>query len=396
MPNRQVRAKASQFRGLNNARDPRRLQTDWLTTGKNVDVQDDGTICRRPGASLVEAGTFRAAYVTYDDSHMYVASAGQLYSFAGGGLTSISSDLTPAYPVRFSEINGRVYVLNGPVKRVVQGLEIRPWGLPVPTPPSVDPRGGALPAGDYEFAVSFRAPDGRESGLSARTRATLSEPGSWRLAVPQEAGLETLVYMATAGDSVLYRVGTTTQPTVDVGTSALDLGVTATTEYRVPPPDGEVLAFSGGRALVGAYHPDLAMSVIWRSDPLSYELFTLDEGFLAVPGQLRMLFPVTGGLVIGTNREIMFFDGEELRTVLNYGVPHGVQGYADDEGMTMFWSLRGLVVVGPEGFQNLMDRVYSPEKTMSANAAIVQQNGYRKFIALTRQRGAPYNAWRNN
>lgn len=398
MPNRDVRAKASAFQGLNNVRDPRTMGPSWLRVADNVDITDTQHIVRRPGHTRVAEGTFRAAFVTQDETSAFVASPTTLYLLNPDYTLEPVAELDPAAPVRFLEVNHRVYVLNGYRHLVLEGARTRPWGLPVPQLGAVERHPGTMmPAGEYSFAVSHVAEDGRESGLSQPVVATADGPTAWRVFLPQEPGLRTALYMSSGQDSVLYRVTVTQQPVLDLSWDSIDSSISPTTTGCSPPPPGGVLAFHQGRVLIGDSFPEQRMSLIWQSDPLSYELFQLDRGYIPVPGEVRMLHGTPLGLLIGTDREVLLWTPqEEMTTLFSYGVPPGSAIREADDGALYFWTDRGLCTVGEEGFQNIMDRVYSPEKAVSASLAVMELGGYRKVLALLQQTGAPYNAWRKD
>ncbi len=395
--NNQVRAQASQFQGLNNVRDPRRLKLSWLTTATNVDIDDDGYIVRRHGRTRVHSGTYRNAYAPYDGTYIYLASDTKLYMMGSNeGLEELSVSLDPSAPVRFAEVNREVYILNGANHWVGRGSAIREWGQPVPSQPVVTARPGNAPAGEYQFAVSYIAPDGRESGLSTRVQAQASDSVQWRIEVPQHSGYRTAVYMTPADDSVLYRIATTDGLLVDTEALGIDMSVPAKTEFRYPPPPGSLLEFMRGRMLVGDYYPEYHMSVIWQSDPLGFEHFQMDHAYIPVPGEIRAMVSGVSGLLIGTDTQVMLLSPDlQLTTQLDYGVPSGAAANIDDRGFAFMWTFRGLVVEGgDEGVQNLMDEAYSPPASHEASVALLHQGGFRKVVALARESGQPYNAWR--
>lgn len=398
MPNREVRSRASRFRGLNNVGDPHRLGIEWLTTAKNVDVDREGHIARRPGYSRVATGAYRNCYAPDGAPFLYVASQTRVFRMGGDHeLVELISDLDPNAPVRFTEINREVYVLNGARHWIVRGDEVREWGLPVPPQPAVTALDGQAPAGTYAFAVSYLARDGRESGLSPRVEATAETDVAWRVDLPQHADYATVLYMTPVGDNTLYRLGAYRQARIETEAWGLDIGTPARTEFLSPPPPGSVLGFHLGRVLIGDYFPEYGMSVVWQSDPLGYEHFQPDHSYIPVQGEVRMLESGRTGLYIGTDRQVMQLtpDGA-LAEVLSYGVPPGTPSGTDDSGAVFFWTRRGLVVETGEGPENVMEESYSPPVAEEASAALIHQDGYRKVVTLARTTGQPYNQWRKD
>lgn len=97
------------FKGLNNVTDPLRTGTGWLSTANNVDITDTGSLVKRSGYSLAQAGNFSAAYTTRDFQRMYVVKNGVLQTFEGAEIATLSSTDT----MYWTEVNDQVFYNNG-------------------------------------------------------------------------------------------------------------------------------------------------------------------------------------------------------------------------------------------------------------------------------------------
>jgi len=108
-----------------------------------------------------------------------------------------------------------------------------------------------------------------------------------------------------------------------------------------------------------------------------------------VPGEVRDMKPVDGGLIIATDCAIHFYDGERLNMLANYGVPRGrsiVQ--TPNKGVKIF-SNRGVCEAMP--FANLTETkaLFAPGNLVSSS--LVDQDGIQKFVTLSDGSGNPYN-----
>lgn len=399
---------ATAFRGLNNKQDPSRLglggrqrrkatDLDWATQVTNLDLDDSQAYLRRRGRTAVgEGGT--SAFATRDENHLYLVRGSVLYHVnAGLEQTALYTGLTPAAPAQFVELNDRVYFANGAEFLVLEGPTARPWGLPVPPQPGVTWAGdvglGAVPAGQYQFAVTYRAPDGRESGASPVVVRELEAGGMLSFTLPQLAGHTTLLYAGLADGEVLYRISSTHNPATYWNGRVDDTGPALRTAHRYPPPGGHVVGEFQGRVALGQYLPEEDKSVVWLSDPLSYEHFDL-YNFIMLNGEIRSMTSDSQALYLGTDRQIQAYTAEgALRTVFEYGMPRGTFMTKTAEGEVLMWTNRGLCGAGQDGFMNLTERAVSVPPGTAGGLAVVEQDGFRKALVVVREDGQPHNVW---
>lgn len=383
------------FRGVDNVADPELLRTGWLRVADNVDVTPRGALQRRPGYELVLSGAFTGTYATTDQAvpRMYVVDGGVLKQVhADMSTTALTAGLSDAL-MHWAEVNGETFFSNGPDKGCIRlDGTVVPWDWPVPGAPALAASSGAMPPGRYSAACTYTLPDGRETGASEVQHLTLTAPGGLLVSdIPQIPGVRTNVYIGPADSTVLQHAVTTALGAVTWNASPDALGEELLTLGLDPVPGGATIpAVWRGRVWVAEYAPRSNVSAIWASEPLGYHLFNLQGSFLQVPGEVVMLLPHAGGLVIGTRAAIYVWDGEALATLAGYGVPAGHPGTVDlESGTCFFWTDRGLCRALP--FENLTAGRLHVDPGTHASTAIVQLAGLKKLITTTRPGGAAFN-----
>jgi hypothetical protein len=138
------------------------------------------------------------------------------------------------------------------------------------------------------------------------------------------------------------------------------------------------------------------MTTVWRSEPLGYHLFNLNEGFISVPGRGLMLAATRDAMVIGTDKRIFAVSPDYVLTQLaDYGVVPGRQwaidhGENDEQSDTLLiWTTRGLC--SAPAFSNLTLRQISVDSGASAGAAVIRQNGAKRFVVALQKGGTAFN-----
>ena len=375
------------FKGLNNVVDPLRLGVDWAAQADNVDINSDQMLSRCSG--FVQRSTnfaITGAYATKDRKRLYVIDAGELrqvnpdmtYKVLKTGLSSAKT--------WFDEVNGVVFYANGVDFGLIEPSGWRPWGNPAPaTPPTLSWVMGDMPQGVYQVVCTYVDDRGLESANS--DVAVIEGSGLLQITnIPQKAGYTTNVYATTCNGTVFMllqsRVGTSWSYS-----SEADLG-RELPYWGTDTPHGTIVAFFQGRACLAEYFPSQDFTAIWMSLPLQYHHFDFASKGISVPGEVRVLKSTEKGLLIGTDRNIFAYTGEELSELADYGVVPGWHA-SDLDGDTYFWSLRGLCSVFP--FKNLTEETVSVAPGQSAGAMVVEKDGMRRYIVALRKDGSAYN-----
>lgn len=369
------------FAGLRNDVSPERMEAGDLVAADNVNIDATGQLSRRDGRSLALAGDYHSLWAAGDLCLMVGGTS--LYRVQPGYTTdSLRAGLTAGAKMAFQPINERVYYSNGRESGVIENGASRSWGLTPPTNQgTATATAGNLPAGTYQWAVTYLRDDGQESGTGLAGRIELTEQGGIALAdlpVSADPGVTLLkiLYLTECNGSVLYEAATidadaTTHTIADAVGGANPLA----TQHQSPPPAGQVIAYYKGRAFVAAGH------VLYYSEPHAYELFDLRH-YIEFPGPITVLAPIEmpegGGMFIAAGEMTGFIAGttpEEMTytALADYGGLLGtltyVEGTLFGDGamgarmLPMWTSTNGICVGTPDGqLLNLTEQRYTMDE----------------------------------
>jgi hypothetical protein len=138
------------------------------------------------------------------------------------------------------------------------------------------------------------------------------------------------------------------------------------------------------------YFPDSNITVVWCSEPLGFHLFDQRAKFIVLKGKGVMLASHTNALLLGTDDAVYSWDGEKLTVEADYGaVPGWGATIDDDNGDVYFWTERGVCRAMP--FANVTERQISVAPGTQAGAAIVRQQGQKKYVVVLRRGGEAFN-----
>lgn len=376
------------FNGLNNVADALALDLSWFRKADNCIVTDRKKI-KRAGGFVLRSITDNAtgAYVTKDQQRLFLVDDGQLVQVNADFSRSVLAAGLSSAPMRYVEVNGLVYYTNGVDFGVIQDGRAQPWGIAPPSMPRMSAGTGRLPAGKYQACYALVDQRGVESGAS--DIAIIDVPADSQIvfsAIPQLSGFTTKIYVTARNAQVFHELTSEAGPSATYNCTPDQLGM----ELPFPNSDvprGTLPAFFDGQMYVAEVFAFADASVIWPSQDLHYHHFYYGDG-MALPGQVRLLRGFDDGLVIGTDRQIHLWDGEKLTTLAEYGV---TAGRHDDlhRKQLYFWSLRGVCRALP--FQNLTEGVVSVAAGASAGAAVVEQDGFRRYLVALQKSGTAYN-----
>jgi len=378
----------TKFKGLNNVANPFRLTPDWAVQIDNVDITRTSGLKRCSGYTRRTTNVgVTGAYATVDQTRLYVVDSGELRQMNADLTYKVLKTGLSSLPVYFEEHNGVVYYSNGVDFGTLEPGGWRPWGVPVPDSTiQLSLTTGSLPNARY-FVVSTYVDDrGMESGNSEV--AQIEGAGQINVTgIPQKAGYTTNLYATMPNGTVLYLLKES------VGTSfSYTLNSTLGRElpfWNVNVPRGLLPEACQGKMWITEWFPQYDYTIIWSSLPLHYHHFAYGEGGLTVPGEVRIM-EVAGGdtLIIGTDRQVWSFNGDQLKEEAAYGVVDGYHPVLFD-GTLFFWSLRGLCSTLP--FKNLTEDKFYVAPGASAGAAVLEKDGTRRYVVALRQGGQPYN-----
>lgn len=383
----------NKFRGLNNVTDPLRLGAEWSVLADNVDFTGDGTFARRDGFSRAVTGTFSGAYSARNFSALYVVEGGVLKRVLPDLTMVALKALASTAQMYWDEINTQVYFTNGTDSGIItQDDEVLDWEWVIPDTPDLGAITGNCAAGQYAVSCTFMLPDGRETGAGAAAYIDLPDNSALLIEnIPQEPGCVTNVYISPANSTVAGFAFATTKPTQTWNGAPDSLGAELTDTLLEPLPAGAThVTFWRGRAYVMTYMADADTTIVWFSEPLGFHLFNPGSSYFALPGKGTMLVAHEDALLVGSDSAIHAYDGERLTQLADYGVVPGYGAVEDeDTGKVLFWTVRGLCEALP--FSNLTLRQISVECGLSAGAAIIRQNGAKRYVVALQKGGTAFN-----
>lgn len=388
------------FVGLHTTDDSYEVGLDGLVTATNVDITRKHKVVRRKGFNQKLAATPSAAWS--NDRTMLYQQGTDLYSVDFNYIaTQIRSGLSPSATLVGYQIGKLVYWSNGIDTGVIEDGYNRSLGLTPPPVAELTPlSAGSLPKGTYQVVATFVRADGFESG------ATIPAP------------------KITVSDNY--------NSVIVTGLTSLDASVVAV-NYYITKDNGSIFFFAGAKApgvnitisqpadqfsrplkdLHGdAPYPFICIdhfngrtiyasgNFLFFSDPFIPERVDLTKSYIPFNDKVTMIGVVDDGIFVGTEREIIYMDGNSLDNfssiqVAPYGVVHNTRSYIDStvvgEDSTITkkipaWiSLKGVCIGFPDGsMQNTTENTVTlPEGTTGASF-FRQENGQNHFISVIR------------
>ena len=401
-----------EFDGLRNTTAPERLSPADLQVAVNVDIDDSKRITRRTGRTSRLAGGMHSLW---SDGAICLAVQGTtLCRINAEGASTYSKSvlrtgLTAGARMSFWSVAGVVYYANGFEKGVIQGGRHRSWGLDWPSgQPVASPIGGGLPAGRYQYALTFLREDGQESGTGLAGTIDLTEPGGIRFSsIPVSADptvRQKALYLTATNGEILYRA--LVIDNADVAAryegNALDLKMTLKTQFGMPPPAGHLVGYYRGHMLVAEG------AALWNSEPYRHELFMLRKAFRVFPSDINLVAPVEDGVFIGADKTY-FLSGASpdkwtLTTVAGYPAIPGTMSYVPAEGgevgeglpgRAIYWASPRGHCMGTNGgtFRNLTEARYSYPGAQRGAGIVRPLKGMHQYLAVLEGAGSAHNAY---
>lgn len=370
------------FLGVRNTGQSRRVPVGALATAINVDVDDEGGVVMRDGYEKSLAGAnITAAYSPLHEDFTYIVDAGVLYrvdpTLNKYALGSVSTE-----PTYWAEAGNKILMSTG---YIVDGDELLPWRVQPPPAPICRATSGSLPAGRYQVLMTATAADGRESGTSYVAILELLDNSG--IQITNSSGYN--VYLTEGNGTVFYPVGTGVSYIAEA-TNLVSPIADALLLNNTLPDSVDQIAYYDTCAYYSQFDQANNTTYIAYSQPYRWHVFDLFNNYLQVPGEVRLLVGTKNALVIGTDKAIYLYDGQELLKAASYGVPHGHNWSRGTEGYVIINTERGPCTVDP--FTNLTQDNVSLPAGRVCSTAIVAKHGITKFITLTDGIGTANNA----
>lgn len=302
------------FNGLRNDRPVERFDAADLSVASNVNIDNSGALSRRPGYTVVSTVPAGAKHSLWSDElgtiGLYVSGT-VLYSIAG---VALMTDLTAGLPMAYHRELDRVYLTNGAQSGVLENGTVRSWGLPVPPAPAVSLIVGDMPAGAYQYTMTYVRNDGQESGAALAGRITVPEGGGLSFVLPVASDPSVtlkVVYLSTPnGDAKYQALVVPNADTVATYTNnATELVTPLITQFLSGPPAGHLVRSYRGHMYVAV------SDTLYPSEPYAYELFDLRKG-IPLDGRITLFEALAdmdgSGIFVGTDRTCGVLVGKGL------------------------------------------------------------------------------------
>lgn len=349
---------------------------DYLRNAVNVDLTASGTLQRRKGVTLTQAGG-NCHSLWGDEQGAFYVDNGTIYAYPR---TPVRSDLSPTLPVSYARMtDGAVVWSNAAqIERITDGASL-PLALETPNPaPSVSAQGGGgLPAGLYQVAVTRTNAEGEESAPTWPVQVQAGENG--KIVVEGLPGELVNIYVSPPNGDVLF-LAVTTSATGYTFWSIPTQGPQLQTLGLRAIPAGHIVRTFRSRLLVAAG------AVIYVSEPFS-PLYDPMRGYVPLPSRVTMVAPAQAGVYVATAHKTYWLSGEnpddaQLVEMLPYGAPEGTATGIENTNDVAWFSTRGLVIGTQDGqVKNVQEDVVSVGKASSGATLFREQDGMRQLIS---------------
>lgn len=313
-------------KGLRNDVPVERFSDDDLAEAKNIDIDESAKIYRRLGTTKILSGAM----------HSLANIAGNTYMVKDNvlGITSADGAFNPLYSpvygrVRYTAVDDVVFWTDGVDTKAIRNGVVTSAGLTVPTLPDTSLVSGAMRAGTYLYTVVAVRYDGVESGARSAGVVILNNTSGIQFDnIPTSTDPSVThmrIYVSQPNGELMYAAIT---EAVGVSSAVLQHNNANTlplrTQFKGPPPAGEVLGYYNGRLYVASGR------FLWYSEPYEYELFDLMNGFIAFDSPIKTFAAVTTGIYLGTDSETLYLSGPDplefvSKQVAAYGTVLGTE-----------------------------------------------------------------------
>lgn len=382
-----------EFLGLRNTVAEQDLDASDLVVARNVDVTDAKKVRRRAGFGEPVYGT--SSHSLWSDGNIALfVSGGALHRLNPDYTTGSLAPVSAAPVMYYASVAGRAYFSNGVDSGVVTPGGVRTWGIARPfAQPTASVIGGTLPAGTYQFAVTYLRDDGQESGTGLAGSLTLAAAGGIEFSLipisPDPSVVGKRLYVSPPNGDLLYEQmflaadeETATLVSYRAGTLAL------ATQFLSAPPPGEHLAYFAGRVLLAR------SNWLYPSEPFAPELFDLRRTY-SFTGRITLVAPVDDGVYLGTEGQIVWLPGKdpekwEYLPRAAYGAIAGTLAYGDAEdvaegatGPAVYFASTEGVCVGLNGgvFRNLTGERFNYPVTSVGAGLVRKSRGSVQYLA---------------
>lgn len=305
--------KLSRIVGINQLADETALvqrENMFVREANNVDIDAEGNVSRRKGATLLTAGSGYHSLYSARRGWLVVCHKDQLgvYDPDSTTFTPLAQMAASQY-VSYAELGGKLYA-SSPTFNCVFGVgstDAKMIGVPLPNvPPEFTAQAdGALEPGSYGVTYTVIDPDGEESGTGPVVQIDLPDGGGIVGSMfTIMSGYKYRVYMTTANGETLREAVEFDADTTSITILDAAEGRECRTHGLEPPPYGHIIRAHGSRLLI-ASSGYLYFTEAFRPHLIAPTGYVLTNGFVS------MVEPVDNGVFVGDNRGVSFYAGDD-------------------------------------------------------------------------------------
>lgn len=378
------------FTGLRNTVSADHLKDTDMVTASNVDIDSSGTLKRRTGTTRRLVADAHSLWSNGYESLFVEGSS--LKRFNGDfTATTLASGLSQGLRMRYAEVNGVVYHSNGAQTGAYANGSVRNWGIrPPQTQPQATAIPGVLPAGSYQYAVTFEASDARESGTGMAGEIVLADDQGIRftnIPVSRDSSVTNVRLYLTPqnGDKLFYAASIPNgDTTFDFVSTVLRLGNELRTQFLKPPTAMQELALWHGRIY------GFQFGTLKYTEAFNYELMSANN-FIQMESAGKIIAPVERGIFVATETNTWFFQGTGPEDFMRlnragYGGIFGTLTYIEHEkyGIVPMWqSTQGMIIGTDTGeIKNISRSKYVYAAAPVGASLFKQSSGLNQYISV--------------
>jgi hypothetical protein len=352
------------FVGIRNVVDSRDIPDNALTNAVDVDVNDAGVILACPGY-------VKSSDVAIDD--IYQTYEGRVYAMSNGNIDLVNDDLSllnlaTSTATEFCDFNRQLFTNDG---LHIQGSNVGSLVVPAPDEyPQILLNGSGIFVLPGKYAAVYTYVN--ESGLEG----VISPPATVIIPYEMNVGVSFPAHpLAPKGNAYLTHTNGGVFYNIDTGVELHPANKSATDSF----PNADKIEYFDSRLYCSEPYGDY--TAIWYSQRGYYHLFDKGNDHFIIPGKVEAMKATQSALIIATSSEIYASDGLSLTKLADYGVPKGRSMVKEPMGDTLLiHTKRGVCRAMP--FQNLTEKKCQLPTGSVCSTAIVNDNGFQKFIAL--------------
>lgn len=207
----------------------------------------------------------------------------------------------------FIVLNGKVLAVNSGGIHVYNGRTAQPLTIATPPAPLVEVDEGALPPGDWAFAVAFLRGDVESAVSEAAPFKVVSGGVRVQLPLPLDPTVTaTRLYVSSHQGSEFHAAGDYPNGANFNLPQPPERGAAARFRFRQPMPGGAFPCLWRGRLVVARGRS------LHFSEPMTYHLNDPRHGFVQLPQRVTFVVPVDDGLWVGQVDHVVFLRGHAL------------------------------------------------------------------------------------